>query len=78
MNNKPSRAIYPQTKLVHPVHAGQPIINLRQIDSMTGTYRLNYVAEFAGEAGSVQGIKYFLTACASHLHTKDLENNLLS
>ena len=38
--------------------------------------RLNCVAEFAGETGSVQGINYPLTTCASHLHTNGLENKL--
>ena len=37
---------------------------------------LNCVAEFAGDVGSVQGINYPLTTCASHLYTNGLENKL--
>ena len=42
------------------------------------TNRLNYVDEFALEAGSVQGINYPFTSCASLLHTNDLEHKLVT
>ena len=39
-------------------------------------YRLNYAAKFALETGSVQGINYLLTTCASLLHTNGIVNKL--
>ena len=54
----------------------QSLNNYNLVRIVLSCLRLNYVAEFAGVAGSVQEINYPLTTCACLLHTNDLENKL--